>query len=101
MRNLLKMLPLAELAHGVEASLPVELVVEGFIEGCTDTGRYVSFYVGQKSPPTVSAFHSEGIIVQTGTGCPHRGEHPVGHCHEGVVGVVHRDLRGVAVFILT
>ena len=45
--NFLEMLPLAELPDGVEAALPVELMVEWFIKSCTDPGRDVSFNVGE------------------------------------------------------
>jgi hypothetical protein len=97
--DFLKMLPLPEFAYGVQSSLPVELMVEGFVEGCSNARGNVCFHVGQESPPTVGSFHSEWIVVQTGAGCPHCGEHSVGHRHEGVVGVVDWNLGGITVVV--
>jgi hypothetical protein len=62
-RDFLKVLPLPEFAHGIQSSLPVELMVEGFVVGCSDAGWDVSFLVGQESPPTVGSFHSEWVVV--------------------------------------
>ena len=45
--NFLEMLPLAEFADGVEATLTIELMVERFIKRRTDSGRDICFNVGQ------------------------------------------------------
>ena len=43
----MEMLPLAEFADGVEATLTIELMVERFIKRRTDSGRDICFNVGQ------------------------------------------------------
>ena len=70
MGNFLEVLPLAELADGVEATLTIELVVEWFIKRRPDSGRNICFNMGQQSPPPVDAFHSEGVVVQARTRGP-------------------------------
>ena len=47
MGNFLEMLPLAEFADGVEATLTIELMVEWFIKRRPDSGWDICFNMGQ------------------------------------------------------
>ena len=101
MGNFLEMLPLAKFAHGVEAALSIEMVVEGFVFRHADAGRDVGFDMREQPPPPVSPFHSKGVVVQAGARGSHGGEDPRGDGDEGVVVVLDGDLGCVAVSVLS